>query len=140
MAHVRPFETKDGPALAAIYRECLSEASWLPSPSEDRSDVASDTRGEKVHVALASDEEPVGFISVWEPEAFIHHLYVRRVSRGRGVGALLLKSLDGALPKPWRLKCLEANQVARSYYLRRGWREVSNGNGEDGPFVVLQKT
>lgn len=129
---------RDGISTAAIYRECLSEWGWLPTPAKERHDFASDTHGEKLLVAVDSDDEPIGFISVWEPEAFIHHLFVRRASRRHGVGALLLESLRGVLPKPWRLKCLTANEAARAFYLHRGWSEVSKGDGEDGPFVVLE--
>ncbi len=90
-------------------------------------------------VAVGSDDEPEGFISVWKSEAFIHHLYVRPISRRKGVGKLLLKSLGALLPKPWRLKCLRANDGALSFYFSQGWKEVSSGDGDEGPFAILEK-
>ena len=77
MFRVRPFEEKDRPVLEAIYRECGSEATWLPSAVKGKSDFAQDTEGEALLVAVGSDDEPEGFVSVWEQDAFIHHLYVR---------------------------------------------------------------
>ncbi|HEX6318384.1 MAG TPA: GNAT family N-acetyltransferase [Burkholderiales bacterium] len=137
-ASVRPFATRDAPALAAIYRECLSEASWLPPASGRTADFSADTQGERLLVAVAADDEPQGFVSVWEPEAFIHHLYVRRLSRGQKIGGLLLDSLRGWLPKPWRLKCLCANRAALAFYSGRGWRKICIEDGPDGPFVLLE--
>lgn len=137
MFRVRPFEEKDRPALEAIYRECRSEATWLPSARE--SNFSRDTDGEALLVAVGSNDEPEGFVSVWEPDAFIHHLYVRSRSRKRGIAKQLLSSLGTRLSKPWRLKCVRANDVALAFYLDHGWLEVSAGVGEDGPYAVLEK-
>jgi GNAT superfamily N-acetyltransferase len=139
MVRVRPSTENDGPALNAIYRECRSEAAWLPSAAKETSDFARDTRGEALLVAVGNDGELEGFISVWEAEAFIHHLYVRQISRRKGVGDLLLKSLGALLPKPWRLKCLRANAGALSFYFSQGWKEVASGDGDEGPFAILEQ-
>ena len=139
MFRVRPFEERDTQTLAAIYLECRSEADWLPAAAK-QSDFARDTEGEAMFVAVGSNDDPVGFVSVWEPDAFIHHLYVRTPSRQEGIGTQLLESLHVRLPKPWRLKCLRANDRAFAFYLRRGWLEISSGVGDDGPYAVLEKT
>ena len=135
---VRAFEERDRQALAAIYRECRSEATWLPTAVKDP-DFARDTEGEVLLVAVGSDDEPKGFVSVWEPDSFIHHLYVHTGSRQQGIGTQLLESLRSRLPKPWRLKCVRANDRALAFYLRQGWLEISAGVGEDGPYAVLEK-
>ena len=139
MFRVRPFEERDREALAAIYRDCRTEAAWLPTAVKE-SDFARDTQGEALLVAVGSDDEPEGFVSVWEPDAFIHHLYVRLGSRQKGIGTQLLESLRSRLPKPWTLKCVRANDGALTFYLRRGWLEISSGVGEDGPYAVLEMT
>ncbi len=138
MFRVRAFEERDRSALETIYRECRSEATWLLSKEE--SDFARDTEGEALFVAVGSDDEPEGFVSVWEPEAFIHHLYVRSGSRKKGIANQLLNSLATRMFGPWRLKCVRANRVALAFYLANGWLEVSSGVGEDGPFAVLERT
>ena len=89
-------------------------------------------------VAVGSDDEPRGFVSVWEQDAFIHHLYVRAGSRHMGIGKQLLDSLRPRLPRPWRLKCVRANDGALAFYLRNGWMEIAAEVGEDGPYAVLE--
>ena len=90
-------------------------------------------------MAVGDSDEPEGFISVWEPESFIHHLYVRSSSRGHGIGGALVDALSARIPRPWRLKCLRANSAATAFYLSRGWREVSSGTGDEGAFAVLER-
>jgi len=138
MYRVRPFDESDRAALDALYRDCRLEASWLPTAAKAQSNFSRDTEGESLFVAVSASDRAEGFISVWEPDAFIHHLYVRSAERGRGVGGMLIDSLNGRIPKPWRLKCLRANARACAFYLHRGWKEVSSGEGEDGPFAVLE--
>jgi GNAT superfamily N-acetyltransferase len=105
---------------------------------KEKSDFARDTEGEVLLVAVGSDDEPEAFISVWEPDAFIHHLYVRNGSQQKGIGKQLLNTLGARLPRPWRLKCVRANNRALTFYLDQGWIEVSSGVGEDGPYVMLE--
>jgi len=138
VARVRPFEEKDAAAVAAIYRECVEEARWLRPGAKKKKDFAADTKGEALFVAVQSNDEPDGFVAVWERDSFIHHLYIRKSARGTGLGSSLLAALDGLYPKPWRLKCMVANEAAFSFYSRRGWTEVSRGSGGDGPFVLLE--
>lgn len=126
--------------MEAIYRDCRLEAPWLPATARAQSNFSRDTEGESLFVAVGVSDEPDGFISVWEPDSFIHHLYVRSAARGRGIGEMLLDSLDGRLPKPWRLKCLRANSDAFAFYLKRRWTEISSGESEDGPFAMLETT
>jgi len=140
MLEVRPFVESDRFALEVIYRDCRREAAWLPPAVRNRSNFARDTEGEALFVAVGNTDEPEGFVSVWKPESFIHHLYVRRSARRRGVGERLLNSLNGRIPKPWRVKCVRANEEAFRFYLKRGWTEVSSGTSEDGPFATLERT
>jgi GNAT superfamily N-acetyltransferase len=139
MFRVRPFSDGDRQAAETIYRSCRAEASWLPPAAKETSDFARDTAGEKLLVAVGSDDIPLGFLSAWEPDSFIHHLYVRSDMRGQGVGKALLKSLGAQLPKPWRLKCLNGNGGALAFYESQGWKKVSSEVGEEGPYFVLEK-
>lgn len=140
MLRVRPFSEGDRKILEAIYRECRTEATWLPLAAKQNSDFARDTAGETLLVAVGSDDNPLGFLSVWEPDKFIHHLYVRGDSRDRGIGKALLSFLSTQLPTPWKLKCLAANGEALAFYAGQGWKKVSSDVGEEGPYFVLEKT
>lgn len=137
---VRPFEETDRPAVEAIYHECRFEAPWLPFAAKMKSDFVRDTQGEALLVAVDDDDEPEAFVAVWERKAFIHHLYVRNGSRRKGIGRQLLTALDSRLPRPWTLKCLRANDLALAFYLGQGWKEISSGIGEDGPYAVMEKS
>ena len=137
---VRPFAEQDRAALEAIYRECRAEATWLPPAARANSDFARDTAGETLFVAIGSDDNPLGFVSVWAPDRFIHHLYVRSESRDRGIGKALLGYLSSQLPMPWTLKCLTANDAALAFYSGQGWSKVSSDVGDEGRYFVLEKT
>ena len=139
MCRVRPFAEEYREVLEAIYRECRAEATWLPSAARESSDFARDTAGETLFVAVGSDDTPIGFLSVWEPDRFIHHLYVRRELRDRGIAKALLRYLSTQLPMPWKLKCLTANDRALAFYTSHGWRKVSADVGEEGSYFVLEK-
>ncbi|GHY46459.1 acetyltransferase [Vibrio cholerae] len=67
-----------------------------------------------------------GFISIWEPDNFIHHLYVATEYQGQGVGSMLL---NGAKMKydNLSLKCMVQNQKALNFYLSQGFEIVSQG-------------
>jgi GNAT superfamily N-acetyltransferase len=124
--------------LETIYRKCRAEAEWLPATVRGHASFSQDTEGEAILVAVGDNDDPEGFISVWEPDRFIHHLYVRQDARRKGVGSALLHALE--LPRPWRLKCLRANSDATAFYRTQGWIEVSSGVSEEGPFTVLERT
>jgi GNAT superfamily N-acetyltransferase len=111
----------------------------VPGAVKARADFLRDTEGEALFVAVGNNGDPHGFISVWEPEAFIHHLYVRQDSRGRGVGGLLMEFVRDRIPMPWRLKCVRANARAIAFYLGRGWVEVGSGIGDEGPFALMER-
>jgi GNAT superfamily N-acetyltransferase len=100
MFRVRPYEEKDRAALEAIYRKCRSEADWLPAAARDRCDFAGDTMGEVLYVAVGAGDDAVGFVSAWEPDGFIHHLYVRDGLKGKGIGTQLLAAHRLAITSP----------------------------------------
>lgn len=133
---VRRANAFDADALETLYRDCRRDAQWLPA-TRCESTFALVSQGEAVYVAVTDAGDLEGFVSVWESEPFVHHLYVREESRGRGVGGALLASLVGKLPFPWRLKCVRANTQALDFYTRRGWQPKGEGVGSEGAYVEL---
>jgi len=99
-------------------------------------DFDRDTKGEKIWVVTDS-MHPIGFISVWEPENFIHNLFVHPKLFGRGIGTALLKECLQNIGRPAALKCSETNSVAKDFYLSKGWRVVSDGSGPDGKYLLM---
>ncbi len=135
---IRPAAPGDREALRSLYARCRLLADWLPEAERSRSDFDRDTSGEEILVALGADGTLDGFVSVWKPGSFIHHLYVRPEARRQGVAGALLDALVGRLPFPWRLKCVRVNRIAMEFYARRGWREVGQGRGAQGNHAVLE--
>ncbi len=123
---VRRAETADHTSLARIFLEARKSAfTWQETAAFTLSDFKHQTQGEIL--ILAEDEKgaALGFISIWEPESFVHHLFVDPPFQGRGIGTRLLESLHAWLPPPYRLKCLLANTQAHAFYIRKGCTEIA---------------
>jgi len=122
---IRRANAGDIPALISLFYRARVEAfHWRPRESFDPSDFLKETAGETIEVALDREGTVLGFIAIWEPERFVHHLFVDPDHQRRGVGSLLLAGVRAWLPQPHRLKCVTANHSAYAFYIRHGWREL----------------
>jgi len=138
MHELREAGPADAPALQRLYADIRGRAEWLPPAARMNANFAHDSEGERVIVAVAPDGIIDGLIAVWEPQAFVHHLYVRERARRRGVASALLESLRISMPRPWSLKCLKSNVDALRFYRRLGWIRIAAGNSDDGAYELLQ--
>jgi len=136
--HIRRATECDLMAISTIFENAIRSAKWLPDSARKNAEFATSSVGEEVHIWCGRDTGVQGFVSVWKPESFVHHLYVAPSYQGRGVGTALLASLADWLPRPWTLKCANANVYALSFYLGRGWNVVGDGDGEHGKYSVLK--
>ena len=135
---IRPFREDDSPPLREIYRLTRMQAfHWLDSQQMLREDFDHDTEGERIWVA-ERDRRPLGFVSAWEPENFIHNLFVHPDAAGRGVGSALLDVCLAQLGRPATLKCLGRSTQSRDFYLHRGWRVTSEDVGPDGKYLLMR--
>ena len=136
---IREAASADSDRLTEIFRAARA-ASFPNSPIRaDRiEDFLRETEGELVLVALDSDARIQGWMSIWQPKSFIHHLYVDPPVQGRGVGRSLLMALPRWVPPPYSLKCLRANDTAMRYYTRLGWAEIGAGTNEEGGYAILE--
>ncbi|RLL71550.1 GNAT family N-acetyltransferase [Ochrobactrum soli] len=137
---IRPGGPDDLPALRDIFLRSRQAAfRWEPSYSFDLGDFDSQTEGEFQLVAC-NQEVLVGFISVWEPDQFIHHLHVDPRFLRRGIGRALLFALPGWKINRYRLKCVSANERALAFYHSNHFIQVGegrvNGNGQD--YLLLE--
>ncbi|WP_317205047.1 GNAT family N-acetyltransferase [Janthinobacterium sp.] len=138
MYGVRPANAADAAALQHIYASCVGTAGWLPAAARARPDFALASRGESVHVACDANGAVIGFVSIYLPESFLHHLFVLPRRQGQGVGGSLLASLEAWLAPPWRLKCVRANRRAHAFYLAKGWRAIGWEESDQGPCALLE--
>jgi GNAT superfamily N-acetyltransferase len=144
MTHARRFLIREAtPAdrdrLTEIFRVVRTMIfPTSPIRAESVDDFLRETTGELVLVASDSDGVIQGWISIWQPESFVHHLYVDPSIQGRGVGRSLLGALPRWVAPPYRLKCLQANAAAMDYYTRCGWIAVGSGASEEGDYALLE--
>lgn len=135
---VRAARRTDWPALRALYLHARRDTfAWLPAERFAAGDFDEHTRGEALLVAQARDEGIVGFVSVWEPERFVHHLYVAGTRLREGIGAALLRALPGWPAARYRLKCLVRNERALAFYRAHGFVEIDSGVSADGEYRLL---
>lgn len=135
---IRLAEELDRESVQALYAAEIAAASWLPPEVKSNPDFTAVSVGETVVVCRDGAGELLGFVSVFQPESFIHHLYVAKNHQGRGAGTALLDSLQSWLPMPWRLKCVERNESALTFYHSRGWTDEDRARGPEGRYVLLR--
>ncbi len=134
---IREFLDTDRDALREVFLAAREDASvWMTPDMHRLHDFDQSTAGEWIAVALW-DSVPVAFASIWEPESFVHNLFVRPAFQGHGIGTALLRVCEAHLSSRATLKCLVANRVAQRFYLARGWRMLSEGVGPEGPYVLM---
>ncbi|WDF66696.1 GNAT family N-acetyltransferase [Flavobacterium sp. KACC 22763] len=102
-------------------------------------DFDKQTKGEYILTALI-DDIPVGFISIWMPNNFIHHLYVENAYQGKNIGTQLLKATIQKTAFPITLKCLVSNTKAIEFYLKKGFKEKSRGQSSNGTYILFELT
>ena len=126
------------PALRALYMESrTSTFTWLDSSGYQLTDFDADTTDEAIYLAVTGDKV-LGFISVDEPDNFIHHLFVADDAQGMGVGSKLLAMLTELNGRPQTLKCIVKNEKTTQFYLAKGFVEVDKGTGLAGDYLVLR--
>lgn len=127
-----------------VCAEILTRAwrSALPTRPRrvDLGEFRRQTLGELLLVAVVADEV-VAFISIWQPDWFVHHLFVDPAFQHQGIGSSLLEHLarlsgDHALS----LKCQVENHAAIGFYERHGFRRTElRGRDEFGEWVELER-
>lgn len=135
---IREFWEADRAALQTLFMLARNAAfPWQPPGAHRREDFDQQTEGERILVAL-DRKLPIGFAAVWEPESFLHHLFVHPDYFRRGVGTALLSACEPYFRTAPTLKCVQQNERALRFYRALGWRVVSEGVGEGGPYYLLE--
>jgi GNAT superfamily N-acetyltransferase len=134
---IRVFEPRrDEARCQEIYtRVRTATFSWVNPKRFKPSDFGPDTLGESLLVAEHRDNGVIGFVGIWRPENFIHHLYILPEFQRTGIGRALLDSALRTIARPAKLKCQSANTNARGFYQHLGWREGEQGQDEIGRWI-----
>lgn len=135
---IREIKNTDFDVLRKLFlKERQDTFFWLDPTEFKLDDFEKHIKGELVLVAL-DQEIPVGFISIWMPNNFIHHFYVDQKYQGKGVGTLLLNAAIQKTLLPITLKCLEENTKAVAFYRKKGFIEKERGPSEHGDYILFE--
>ena len=136
---VRKAQPEDFVALAHLFLQSRRSAfRWQDAAQFKLEDFYTQTAGEVIFLAENEDGKLLGFISGWEADSFLHHLFISPQHQRAGIGTLLLNSLFSWLPLPYRLKCVAKNESALAFYRKNGFIEIGRGSGDDGEYVLLE--
>jgi GNAT superfamily N-acetyltransferase len=111
---------------------------WKPTKCHQPADFDAHTEDERILVATV-DDAVLGFASIWEPDSFLHNLFVHSSAKRKGIGQALLKSCAKYFNKPPMLKCLIENSNAVKFYKVQGWTVLREEIGADGPYFLMEK-
>jgi GNAT superfamily N-acetyltransferase len=135
---ISEFEEADRTQLRELYQTVKQQTfGAIGLPEEDTDTFDADTDNEEILVARLNGA-PVGFVAIWVPENFIHHLYVQKDSQGKGIGSALIVAVRARWSGALTLKCIEKNVEAVKFYKKNGWKVVSRGVTEHGPFLLFE--
>ena len=135
---IRPFAAADAKTCADIFDRAWRVGHPFAPRRIDASVFAKETASETLFVAEGDRNEITGFVSLYGPESFIHHLYVEPRLRNRGIGSALLAHAVAAAGGSASLKCQLGNQAALGFYRHLGWTEIVAGTNEFGAWVTLR--
>lgn len=136
---IRTAKIEDLSALREIYYGSrVNHFTWM-NKSLSLLDFDLATAGEEV-LLVEDNFEIIAFMSVYEPENFIHLLFVKPGREGQGIGGMLLAELLRNQDRTVRLKCLLQNEGARYFYEKHGFCIVREEvDDQDGPYYVMEK-
>ena len=129
---VRKMEPHEEKTVKALFQRVYEDTFLKTAPVFD-----SAAQGEQIYVALYKGLL-VGIATVWEPDAFIHYLFVDQEVRHKGVGRAITQALAETYHRPLTLKCLTANTEAMAFYRKTGWQEVETGRSKEGTYALLR--
>lgn len=139
MIQISRLQTSDLDTLRQLFLTVRQASfTWLPADSFLLSDFDMQTEGETIWVARMVQGHLAGFISVWMPDSFIHHLFIHPEFQRQGVGTLLLEGLPQWGHIRYQLKCLTQNEGALAFYRKNGFTRVGSGVSESGDYLLLE--
>lgn len=136
MTEIRKYRETDIGDVFAIYIHSREEGSFLQRAEVGLDSFVQLIEDEDLYLAI-ENEAPVGFVSVFAEQSFIHHLYVLPQYQRRGFGKALMNHIGNKYEHPLSLKCEKENKLAVSFYKKSGWKVFKTGSEIDGTEYIL---
>jgi ribosomal protein S18 acetylase RimI-like enzyme len=132
------FSESDRDSLRELFLKVRrSTFIWKDFSDFDLLDFDRQTREEYIMTAFY-DDKIAGFISIWLPNNFIHHLFIDEAFQKLGIGKELLRAAINKTGFPIRLKCLGKNKEAIAFYKKTGFIEKGRGGVGDDSFIAFE--
>ncbi|MFS8111327.1 N-acetyltransferase [Rhizobium jaguaris] len=136
---IRPACERDTDVLADIYlRVRRITFLWVDPREFHNTDFVIHTQGERIFVCEDRNGTIAGFMALWEPDDFIHMLYIEPAFQGLGAGKALLAALPEWPKRRYRLKCLVKNTLAMAFYRTLGFEIVGDGSSPEGDYKDMR--
>lgn len=136
---IRKFIEQDAKDLKDIYLKIRKEEfTWVNNKDIHIDDFYSSTEGESIIVAVINNNV-VGFASIWEPDKFIHNLFIKKEYRRFGIGKKLINEAVNIWGTPLTLKCVKENENAIKFYIDNGWQCIKEELGPEGPYYLMRR-
>lgn len=134
---LRNYQSSDHDVLALLFYQIRKEEfPWTDLEQLSVSDFDHSTEGERIIVA-EEQGTIAGFLSVWEPDGFIHNLFVAREFRRAGVGWSLIQVALSEYGTPLTLNALPENKTALKFYAKNGWQIEQEAWEKKAPIICF---
>lgn len=128
----------DKPALRELFLQIRQQTfHWMDTSKFNISDFDKETDDEHIFV-IHFNNTVAGFISFWQRDNFIHHLYIASEFQQKGLGTMLLQTLLEKTTSPVTLKCLKKNKRALIFYEKNGFTKKGTGIANNETYVLLE--
>jgi ribosomal protein S18 acetylase RimI-like enzyme len=134
---IRLAEEIDFDVLLEIYNQSRADSAHFGDLEASITGFQELIAGEEIHVATSAQESEhtiLGFVSVWVPQKFIHHLYISPEHQKKGVAQALIQQCICSYGLPLSLKSDLANQEACRFYEHNHWVAESTHESPSGPY------
>lgn len=132
---IRPLVRADMSAAAAVFDRAWAFAFPAFPRRIDVAEFEWETESETVLVAAENGRPVHGFVAMYVPDRFVHHLFVEPRMHGRGTGRALLAAAAQLVEGPLSLKCAACNPRGLAFYRALGWSEVESGHDDMGGWI-----
>lgn len=138
--YAREMKKEDLPRLREIFLKVRTAAfAWDKTETYKLEDFDKQTIDEEV-LLIEEEGEILGFVSIYVPDSFIHHLFVDTTKSRKGIGSQLIAEALNRIELPATLKCVTENEKALAFYAKEGWVKTIQEKDDGISYWVMKYT